>query len=570
MSRAIILLSLAALATAIPFEGRVAVEDAFEAPNNWSLTAKPAPSETMTVYLFLTHQPGAEAELEETLQAVSDPRSPRYGKHLTMAELSSLLSPSYEHLAVVDKWLSEHKVTKGSTTAPKDLVELKITVAQAEAMFGAEVQRYTHSSGISTLRSTTGYSLPAHVAPAVSVVGDLTQFPPAQQLPIVTTAKTHGRELLGGGGGGGKWANDCTGASSCKGKVTPGVLRTRYKLPATPKSVSANNTMAVAEFQGQYYDDSDLSKFSDGCKLDPPVKVARNVGKNEERAGVESLLDIEYISAVASPIPLTVYYSAQYSLLDWIKTVGSTQNPGWVHSVSYGNDEVQQTSTEYMQQVNTQFQAIGARGISILFASGDQGVWGRSGRGSKFHPDFPGGSPYITAVGGTDFAGDDIGDETAWPEGGGGFSDTFARPSYQQDAVSAYLKDPSAALPPQSFWNATGRGYPDVAALGGQKAPYCVVAHGMFTGVAGTSASSPVVAGVFALLNELRFQKGKPALGFLNPLIYQNPQAFNDVTSGKNNAGTGNGFTAIKGWDAATGMGTPNYEALADAVNKLP
>eukprot|EP00657_Telonema_sp_P-1_P000783 TRINITY_DN1152_c0_g1_i1.p1 TRINITY_DN1152_c0_g1~~TRINITY_DN1152_c0_g1_i1.p1 ORF type:complete len:214 (+),score=63.23 TRINITY_DN1152_c0_g1_i1:270-911(+) len=198
--------------------------------------------------------------------------------------------------------------------------------------------------------------------------------------------------------------------------------------------------MAVAEFQGQYYDDSDLSKFSSACKIDPPVKVARNIGKNVEKAGVESLLDIEYISAVANPIPLTVYYSADYSLLNWIKTVGSTPNPGWVHSVSYGNDEKQQTSVDYMNQVNVQLQAIGTRGISILFASGDQGVWGRSGMGAKFNPDFPGGSPYVTAVGGTDFVTTNIGDETAWASGGGGFSDTFARPSFQDDAVSAYLK----------------------------------------------------------------------------------------------------------------------------------
>jgi tripeptidyl-peptidase-1 len=563
-------LLMAAALTQVCAADRTILEGSFDAPANWALSATPARTQKMTVYLFLAHQPGAEARLQQTLEAVSDPNSPQYGQHLTMEEISSLLSPSYEHLALVDQWLSEHNVTQGSSTSPKDLVQLELTVEQAEAMFATQVHEYTHTDGVSTLRSTSGYSLPSRIASAVTVVGDLTQFPPTQKLPVVTTPTTS-RALLGGGGGGsGKWDNDCTGASSCKGLVTPGVLRTRYKLPTQPSKVSSNSTMAVAEFQGQYYDDSDLSKFSSGCAISPAVKPARDVGKNVQRGGVESLLDIEYITAVANPIPLTVYYSGEYSLLNWIKTVGSTPNPGWVHSVSYGNDEVQQTSTDYMNQVNVQFQAIGARGISILFASGDQGVWGRSGRGAKFHPDFPGGSPYITVVGGTDFAGDTIGDETAWASGGGGFSDTFTRPSYQEAAVSSYLKDPSASLPPSSFYNASGRGYPDVAALGGQKNPYCVTANGRFTGVAGTSASSPVVAGVFALLNDLRLSNNKPPLGFLNPFIYQNADAFNDVTSGKNNAGVGNGFTAIKGWDAATGVGTPNYEALAAAVQKLP
>merc|ERR1711907_467573 len=128
------------------------------------------------------------------------------------------------------------------------------------------------------------------------------------------------------------------------------------------------------------------------------------------------------------------------------------------------------------------------------------------------HPDFPGGSPYITAVGGTDFVSDEIGDESAWSAGGGGFSDTFARPSWQDDAVKSYLGSKEAELPPSSYYNSTGRGYPDVAALGGQKTPYCVATGGRFTGVAGTSASCPVVAGVFALLNNERLTAGKSPL----------------------------------------------------------
>jgi len=57
-------------------------------------------------------------------------------------------------------------------------------------------------------------------------------------------------------------------------------------------------------------------------------------------------------------------------------------------------------------------------------------------------------------------------------------------------------------------------------------------------------------------------------MGFLNPFIYQNGDAFNDVTSGKNNAGQGEGFTAVKGWDAASGFGTPDYSKLLAAAMK--
>merc|ERR1711957_333027 len=84
---------------------------------------------------------------------------------------------------------------------------------------------------------------------------------------------------------------------------------------------------------------------------------------------------------------------------------------------------------------------------------------------------------------------------------------------------------------------------------GGQVNPYCVATGGSFQGVAGTSASCPVVAGVFALLNGLRTSKKQSPLGFLNPFIYQNGAAFQDVASGVNGAGRKYGFKAVKGWD---------------------
>jgi len=279
------------------------------------------------------------------------------------------------------------------------------------------------------------------------------------------------------------------------------------------------------------------------------------------------LLDIEYIRAATGNIPLTDIFSISYSLLSWAKNLEDMKDGELplVNSVSYGNDEVQQTSTQYMISVNTEFQKLAVRGISILFASGDQGVWGRTGPVSTvYHPDFPASSPYITAVGGTDFKVESvIGEETAWKDGGGGFSNTFPIPSYQADAVAAYKN--TTDLPDQRFWNNSGRGYPDVSALAGVQNAYCVFAVNQFVGVGGTSASCPVFAGVVAKLNEIRLQKGSPALGFLNPFLYQNPSAFNDVTTGRN-SGTGrirSGFPAAVGWDAATGLGTPDFEKLS-------
>merc|ERR1711948_224367 len=165
-----------------------------------------------------------------------------------------------------------------------------------------------------------------------------------------------------------------------------------------------------------------MGTFGNSCHRD--VTVDKIIGGNQQSAGIEAELDIEYIKGVAPDVPLTVIYNSQYSLLSWANQITSLSNSPLVHSVSYGNDEVQQSSREYMLTCNTAFMKAGAKGISILFASGDQGVCGRSGCGlfthARFHPDFPAGSPYITAVGGTDFASRGvIGEETAWSASGG-------------------------------------------------------------------------------------------------------------------------------------------------------
>jgi tripeptidyl-peptidase-1 len=330
--------------------------------------------------------------------------------------------------------------------------------------------------------------------------------------------------------------------------------------------VHPKNTMAVAEFQGQFFEERDLRMFSSACGT--PVDVAAVVGANKSSAGVEAELDIQYIKSVAPGIPLTVIYDASFSLLAWANQLVSLDAPPLVASVSYGNDEAQQVSVAYMRAANLAFMKAGAMGISLLFASGDQGVCGREGCGlifKSFKPDFPAASPYVTAVGGTDFAQRSVvGPEKAWANSGGGFSNTFGIPAYQEQAVARYKR--TATLPPKHLYNNTGRGYPDVSALGGQLNPYCVVTRGSFAGVAGTSASSPVVAGVFARLNGLRLAAAKPPMGFLNPFIYRNPSGFQDVTLGTNDEGHAHGFDAVAGWDPATGVGTPDYEALSQLV----
>ena len=71
----------------------------------------------------------------------------------------------------------------------------------------------------------------------------------------------------------------------------------------------------------------------------------------------------------------------------------------------------------------------------------------------------------------------------------------------------------------------------------------------------GTSPATPIVAAILTRVNELRLKAGKSTVGFVNPVLYQNPQAFFDVTEGSNGIPAGGiaGFKAAKGWDPVTG-----------------
>jgi len=535
--------------------------------SSWVREERPNPSLEFNLTVALKIDETQRAHLEKFFWEVSNPKHPKYGQYKTNAEIADLLAVPASRVERVERFFQ----TAGAavTVHPhKDTLNIRGSVWAIEAALQTSLYWFRHSTVATAprvLRAASTYSLPTDVAADVTMVGELLQFPrPRNSLRTADTPSTVEDASA-------SWPTDC-GASHCSKLVTPNVLEQRYKLTSSNGAAAGSNSMAVAEFQGQYYKPTDLSTFSSACGK--TVEVATTIGGNQDSAGIEAELDIEYIKAVAPDVPLTVVYNSEYSLLNWCNQITGLDNSPLVHSVSYGNDEAQQTSTEYMYTSNTAFMKAGAKGLSILFASGDQGVCGREGCGffkKKFHPDFPAASPYITAVGGTNFATESvIGAEEAWAEGGGGFSDTFGIPDYQASVVATYKASPDADLPPSSMWNATGRGYPDVAALGGQKNSYCVVTSGRFEGVAGTSASCPVVAGIFAKLNGLRVGANKAPLGFLNPFIYQNADAFQDVMLGTNNNGGSHGFKAIKGWDAATGLGTPDFAALSKAVTALP
>lgn len=548
---------------------------------SWAKLERTEGSAELELIAHLRHQPEQLITLEEEFWAVSNPESERYGKHLSQAEVTDIVAQPDSVIKTAAAFLREEcGATDIKVGAHKDALLFRVTARRAESCLQTEIHTFQSTNGQATLhRTTQSYSVPAGViGDSIQLISGLTRLPDLDAFgPRASEEQEHSEQK------GADWPSDCT---HCSQKVTPAVIAARYNLPV-PSSSATGSNLAVSEFQGQVWDQKDLDTFAGNCKQ----SVTWNVTVNHENGTIapgnkckipiigtqacgEALLDIEYAKGIAGPaIPLTDIYASGYNLLKWSQSVEAIDdaNKILVHSVSYGNDEAQQTGVDFMEQCNAGFMKIGVRGVSILFASGDQGVCGRSGCGFgssvRFHPDFPAGSPYITSVGGTDFAVRSvIGDEKVWSSGGGGFSDTFPIPAYQASAVAAYKKRPDANLPPQSMWNNTGRGYPDISALGGPSNSYCISAGSFMMGIYGTSASCPVAAAIIARLNAKRLSANGAPLGFLNPWMYKNPQMFHDVMQGVNNDGQKNGFTAVEGWDAATGLGTPNFAEMVKAL----
>lgn len=573
-------------------EGRIRLEPdvpehAFGRARHFVREGRVTPTDMLRLQIVLRHDPAAVALLEGTLLAVSDPRNTRYGQYLSINDITDMVGPDPSHAEAVRAFLLANGVPPVHIEVNKnrDIITVRLPAMLAEDMFETMLYRFRHTAKVeaSFIRAINSYSLPASIAPLVAFVSELIRFPAIRDLPFVPVPHAATASSFSSGSKSNDSPSDAAFQAcghECAGYITPQVLSERYNLPASlADPCASNNSIALAEFQFQYYDRRDLFIFANTCGVDS-VSVEKNYAHNAAivctRGGgcIESLLDIEWanVAAGGGAIPLSVYYSMQYSILDWVTAVNDNDDAELVHSVSYGNDELQQTSTEYMLSVNTEFMKAGARGISIFIASGDQGVYGREGPGNSiFHPDFPASSPWVTSVGGTDFVTPSVvGEEMAWEGSGGGFSNTFGTASWQAAAVAQYKMIAAETLPPSFMWNATGRGYPDLSCLGGSGNAYCVSAEvGSLAGVWGTSASTPVVAGMFAQLNNVRLHAGLPPMGFVNPFIYQNMDCFFDVVKGVNDGGFNFGFTAVEGWDPATGVGTPDYAKLEERVLRV-
>jgi len=506
--------------------------------------------------------------LEERLLAVATPGHPEYGSWLSKEEISELTSPTQEVIDHVLEWIG------GSPENYHDggFIKRLVTVGQAEKLLNSEYHVFEHTTGQQVIRMTDRYGVESSVAPHIAFASPSIRFPTKSEMVSGLISQEMDIDI--------EATKDDLDDSNQKldDPIDPELdsqpyyIRTLYNITAT--GTRDDNKQAVAEFLTQIFSQDDQDTFYNrfypkgaGTKITMAGRTIEQVGKY---AGIETMLDTQYITVAGTGIE-TENWSYMYDrvrtsrqtcpFLDWILDVGDADDETVpkVFSVSYGDDEIY-VSSSYAHRLSAEFMKAGARGISILFASGDSGA---NCYRNTFVPDFPAGSPYVTSVGGT------RGSENidTWRLSSGGFSNIFERPGWQESHVSKYM-EVGNVMGMAKTYNANiekGRGFPDVSAMA---VGYPVVCTGKAYLISGTSCASPVFAGIIALLNDHLLNNGKPVLGFLNPWLYSQKvsDSLVDVVEDYSKGCTAIGWSAAAGWDPVTGLGYPNFGNLRDLL----
>ncbi len=332
----------------------------------------------------------------------------------------------------------------------------------------------------------------------------------------------------------------------------------------------------------------DLKVFDAGYGLPDPPSLTEYapLGKkpfdptNNTMVGwaVETTLDVEWahsmapgasIALVTSPVAETQGVQGMPQFL-FLEQWALDHNLGYIISQSWATTENTlfgyPGGTQVLKSFDAFYKQAAADHVTVFGSSGDSGVANPSVKG-KTYPfptvNFPASDPYVTAVGGTTLMADTHGhyqSEVGWSGSGGGVSQYFAEPNYQQENLNSS---------DQGILNGY-RGLPDISYNADPNSPILIYlsflgsSNAGYYGIGGTSEGSPQWAGITADANQLA---GHP-LGFLNTALYEvgnsnkYAAAYHDVTTGNNSSGGITGYNATVGWDPVTGWGTPNATAL--------
>ncbi|MGD0773663.1 MAG: protease pro-enzyme activation domain-containing protein [Candidatus Solibacter sp.] len=533
--------------------------------------------------LRLKPSPIQAAQIAQLLAEQQDPASPNYRNWLTPEEYADRFGLSSNDFAAVLAWLQSQGFTLDYVARARNSVGFSGTAGQVENAFHTEIHRYT--AGREThYANATDPSIPADLAPVVQVIRGLDDFrikPMARPVKPVPLVSGNGTHVLG-----------------------PADLATIYNVnPLYQKGIDGSG-QKIAVISGSAVLLSDIQAFRQafGVPKNDPQQVLvpgyPDPGVISDAEG-EADLDLQYAGGIAPGATiLSVYASDMAVALEY----AIDQNLAPIISTSWGVCEAEGTSgPSDFAAWETVAQQANLQGATWLASSGDSGAAGcdphqkvqvaSDGLGVLL----PSSLPEVTALGGTEFNdstgtywnttnGTGLGSalgyipEVAWNDTaldtslggglaatGGGASNYFPKPVWQT----------ASGVPA-----ANHRYVPDLSlAASWDHDPYAVSQEGSFIGSGGTSASTPLFAGIVALLNQYLVSNhalAKAGLGNINPTLYRlaqsAPTIFHDITAGSNivpcTSGTPDcsggqlGYNAGVGFDLATGLGSVDVYAL--------
>lgn len=481
--------------------------------------------------------------------------APHQRKYMTREQFAAAYGANPDDIAKIEAFAHQHNLTVVEASAPRRTVVLSGTIAGLSAAFGVYLANYEHPDG--AFRGRTGpIYVPADLAGVVQGVFGFDNRP---------QARPHFRGLK-------RKQPKQPKQPAQPTSYTPPQVAQLYNFPTGLDGTG--ECIGILEFGGGYTT-TNLNTYFQQLGIATPSVTAVSVdgftnqpAPGQDSPDTEVMLDIEVCGSVAPGASIAVYFST-FTEQGWVDAITTAVNDS-VHkpsviSISWGFAEGQQIwSSAAVQAVNESFQAAAAMGVTVCCAAGDDGSRDQVDDGLA-HCDFPASSDFVLACGGTSIqsSGSKITSETVWNDGvnggagGGGISDMINLPTWQANAHVPPSVNPGGRI---------GRGVPDVAGNADPETGYQILADGQPGTVGGTSAVAPLWAALIARINQ---KLGTP-VGFLNPLLYSQLAAandLNDITTGNNDiTGQIGGYSAGPGWDACTGWGSPNGTAIANSL----
>ncbi len=541
------------------------------------------------------------AGLEQFATAVSTAGSARYGQFEPIATLSHQFGASPANRARVISYLRRAGASAVKIDATGLFADATLDVAGAQRLFGTSLARFATAQAQRYIAPTESVHVPEALSGAVTgVVGLDTQplfgaLQPTVAGPFPRTFARRGfRSDFSSATLRTGTPSGCAGAVAQRG-FTPNQYLTAYGydgLHATGLS-GQGERVALIEIDGFRY--SDLRGFAACFGLPVPAIVGYGVGLRKPLApGGEATLDLELLDASAPGLKDIDVYESRSRAADVLRSLTAPlQNRRRIPEVisaSLGTCEpalVQSVGFAGLRSAEGALAAATATGISVDASSGDDGssaCIGPRGPIDARAVSYPGSSPFVTGVGGTNIilnAANAITAQTVWNDApldltaaGGGLSALFPRPAYQK----GFVKGRRRTVPDLALLADVVPGY-DIYCTARGDCLNKVNPSNPWVAVGGTSAAAPLFAGGLALVDQALRIRGRQQLGNANPLLYRVARSrvggavFSDVTTNNNDLGPFIGrhrslgcCTAHPGYDAASGLGSVNLSNLAAAA----